>query len=67
MQSRKGAQMKKTNNGKVKQQISININIETIDYFKKMAKETDVPYQTLINFYLEDCVKNKKELQMKWD
>ena len=59
--------MKKSNNGKLKQQISININIETIDYFKKMAKETDVPYQTLINFYLEDCVKNKKELQMKWD
>jgi len=49
--------------GKVKQQVTININTTTIEYFKEMSSETGVPYQVLINLYLDECVKEKKTIQ----
>ena len=49
-----------------KKQITINLNSDTIDYFKAMSEKTGIPYQTLINLYLSDCAKNKRELQMAW-
>ncbi len=49
--------------GKVKQQITMNINVSTVDYFKSMSSETGVPYQTLINMYLDQCVKEQKKIQ----
>ena len=50
----------------LKKQITININNETIDFFKMQAGETGIPYQTLINLYLTDCAKNKRKLKMEW-
>lgn len=50
----------------LKKQITINISEEVLDYFKKLAEETSIPYQTLINFYLLDCVKNKKSVDVSW-
>ncbi len=50
----------------LKKQITININENIIEYFKSQAKTTGIPYQTLINLYLSDCVKNKKELITTW-
>lgn len=51
---------------KLKKQITINIDNETIDYFKSQAEVTGIPYQTLINLYLKDCVVNQKKLQISW-
>jgi len=51
---------------KLKQQITININGEVVEYFKNMSLELGIPYQTLINFYLLDCVKNKKRIDLGW-
>lgn len=50
----------------LKKQITININNETIDYFKGQSEETGIPYQTLINLYLTDCAHNHKKLNMSW-
>lgn len=50
----------------LKKQITINISEEVLDYFKKLSEETSIPYQTLINFYLLDCVKNKKSIDVSW-
>lgn len=50
----------------LKKQITININVETIDYFKKQSELLGIPYQTLINLYLSDCVKNKREPRIQW-
>ncbi|MBR1477019.1 MAG: BrnA antitoxin family protein [Lachnospiraceae bacterium] len=50
----------------LKKQITINISPTVIDYFKGESDETGIPYQTLINLYLVDCVKNKKKLEMNW-
>ena len=47
---------------KLKQQITININKEVLEYFKNMAEETGIPYQTLINLYLLDCKNNNRKL-----
>lgn len=46
----------------LKKQVTINLDIETVEYFKAQAEETGIPYQKLINFYLADCVKNKRRL-----
>lgn len=51
---------------KLKKQITINIDENTIDYFKVQAENSGIPYQTLINLYLSDCVIQKRELQLSW-
>lgn len=48
-----------------KQQITLRLDEQVIDYFKDMSEETGIPYQTIINFYLLDCVKEKKHLQIE--
>lgn len=50
----------------LKKQITIKIAGSTIDYFKEEALETGIPYQTLINLYLDDCVKNNRKLELQW-
>ncbi len=50
----------------LKKQITININNDNIDYFKKEAERVGIPYQTLINLYLTDCVVNKRKLNLSW-
>ena len=49
---------------KLKKQITIRLDDQVIDYFKNMAEETGMPYQNIINYYLLDCVKEKKHLEL---
>ena len=51
---------------RLKKQITIRIETETLEYFKKLAEESGIPYQTLINLYLRDCASSKKKLSMRW-
>ena len=51
---------------RLKKPITINLNTETIEYFKTQSEESGIPYQTLINLYLADCAKNKRKLKMAW-
>ena len=51
---------------KEKKQISINIEVETIEYFKILAKKVGIPYHNLINFYLSDCTKRMFEPKFQW-
>lgn len=51
----------------LKKQITINISEEAIDYFKSQSERSGIPYQTLINLYLTDCARNKRQLTMKWE
>ena len=51
---------------RLKKQITIDIDSDTVDYFKKQSEESGIPYQTLINLYLSDCAKSRKQLQMSW-
>lgn len=51
---------------KLKKQITIKIDEDTIVFFKNQSENSGIPYQTLINLYLADCAKNNKQLQMSW-
>ena len=51
---------------RLKKQITINIDTDTVDYFKEMAARSGIPYQTLINLYLTDCATNKRRLAVSW-
>ena len=51
---------------RLKKQITIRIDEETISYFKTMANEKGIPYQSLINLYLRDCASQHRELELKW-
>lgn len=50
----------------LKKQITINIDNDTINFFKAQSDESGIPYQTLINLYLTDCARQKKQFQMSW-
>ena len=52
---------------RTKKPVTINLNSDTIDYFKKESERSGIPYQTLINLYLTDCAVNKRQLQMAWN
>jgi predicted DNA binding CopG/RHH family protein len=51
---------------KLKQQITINIDSSIVDYFKKMSASSGIPYQTLINLYLSDCMTNNRKIDISW-
>jgi len=61
MKSRKNPYAKR-----LKKQVTIRMGSDIIDYFKTMADETGIPYQNLINLYLQDCVESRRKLQMNW-
>ena len=49
-----------------KKAVGINLSHQVIDYFKKLADESGIPYQKLIDLYLLDCVKRRKKITLKW-
>ena len=51
---------------RLKKQVTIRLDERTIRYFKSLAEETGVPYQTLINLYLRDCAASRRRLAMNW-
>ena len=51
---------------KLRQQVTINLDSSVIDYFKEMSALSGIPYQTLINLYLSDCVKSRRQLNISW-
>lgn len=52
--------------GKLKKQVTINLDRDTVDYFKKLSESVGIPYQTLINLYLTDCAKSQKKPSVLW-
>lgn len=51
---------------KLKKSVTIRLGEDVIDYFKEMADETGIPYQSLINLYLRDCVAQHREIDLSW-
>jgi len=50
----------------LKKQVTIRLDEGTVDYFKNLANEAGIPYQTLINLYLRDCAASERKLSMLW-
>jgi predicted DNA binding CopG/RHH family protein len=51
---------------RLKRQITIRLDEPTIEYFKGLADELGVPYQSLINLYLRDCASEERKLDLSW-
>jgi predicted DNA binding CopG/RHH family protein len=51
---------------RLKRQVTIRLDKPTIAYFKAMADESGIPYQTLINLYLRECAMSRKTLSVTW-
>jgi uncharacterized protein (DUF4415 family) len=63
------SQMKSRNNpyaSKLKKPVTMRLSEDVIVYFKKMAEEDGVPYQSLINLYLRDCVAQHRTIDITW-
>jgi len=52
--------------GLLKRQVTIRLDEGTVEYFKRIAKEAGIPYQTLINLYLRDCAASGRKLSVQW-
>ena len=51
---------------RLKKQVTINIDNDTINYFKEQSEKSGLPYQTLINLYLADCASKRRKLSLSW-
>ena len=51
---------------KLKKPVTIRLDESTVRYFKKLAEELELPYQSLINLYLRDCLASNRRVQIKW-
>ena len=50
----------------LKQPITMRLEKPTVAYFKALATELGMPYQSLINLYLRDCALKHKKIELKW-
>lgn len=46
--------------------ITMRVDTESIDYFKRMAADLGMPYQNLINLFLRDCAVNERRPVIEW-
>lgn len=53
--------------GRLKRPITIRIEDGSLVYFKKLAEEYEMPYQSLINMYLRDCAQKRKKPRTQWE
>jgi uncharacterized protein (DUF4415 family) len=50
----------------LKKQITIRLDGDSINYFKSISEKVGIPYQSLINLYLRDCVAHNRKLELSW-
>ena len=51
---------------RLKRQVTIRLDLHTVAYFKSLASDLGIPYQTLINLYLRECAASRKRLSIQW-
>ncbi len=51
---------------KLKKPVSMRLSEDVVAYFKSMANDAGLPYQSLINLYLRDCVMRHRKVQIAW-
>jgi uncharacterized protein (DUF4415 family) len=50
----------------LKKPITIRLDEDSVTYFKTVSDEVGIPYQSLINLYLRDCVTSQRKLNLNW-
>ena len=51
---------------RLKKQVTIRLDEDTIAYFKQLSADKGIPYQSLINLFLRDCAARRRELEINW-
>ncbi len=51
---------------KLKKSVTMRLSEDVVGYFKQMAEEQGMPYQSLINLYLRDCVSSHRKIDIAW-
>jgi uncharacterized protein (DUF4415 family) len=51
---------------KLKNRVSVRLEPEVLDYFKKLSEETGISSENLINLYLRDCIKSERKPSLEW-
>ncbi len=51
---------------RLKKSVTIRLDETTVEYFKDLAEESALPYQSLINLYLRDCAASGRRLALTW-
>lgn len=51
---------------KLKKSVTMRLSEDVVAYFKAMALKSGVPYQSLVNLYLRDCLAQNRRIQIKW-
>lgn len=52
---------------KLKKPVTMRLGEDVINYFKGMAEDSGVPYQSLINLYLRDCILHHRKVDISWN
>jgi uncharacterized protein (DUF4415 family) len=51
---------------RLKKPVTLRLDEGTIAYFKRLAQQVELPYQSLINLYLRDCAAHRRRLRLDW-
>ena len=51
---------------KLKKPVTMRLGEDVINYFKSMAEDSGIPYQSLINLYLRDCISQHRKVDISW-
>jgi len=51
---------------RLKRPVTIRLDEGAVAYFRSMAEETGIPYQSLINLYLKECAASGRKLDLRW-
>jgi uncharacterized protein (DUF4415 family) len=51
---------------KLKKSITIRLDCDVVDYFKKLGEKANIPYQTLVNDFLISCKENGMKPKTIW-
>ena len=51
---------------KLKKPVTMRLSEDVVEYFKRMADEAGMPYQTLINLYLRDFLAQNRKVKINW-
>lgn len=51
----------------LRESVTMRLDIGVINYFKKLAEETGVPYQSLINYILREYANHEMKPSANWE
>ncbi len=51
---------------KLKKSVTMRLSEDVVQHFKAMAADAGVPYQSLINLYLRDCLAKNRKVEISF-